>query len=889
MPLQPGAHLGSYVVVAPLGAGGMGEVYRARDTKLQRDVAIKVLPELFAADPERLARFEREALILASLNHPHIAHVYGLEHGALVMEFVDGDDLAARIAHGAIPLDEALPIARQIAEALEAAHEQGIIHRDLKPANIKVKDDGTVKMLDFGLAKALDAASSGQRPSGGPGGLPGLSMSPTMISPAQMTDAGIILGTAAYMAPEQAKERSVDKRADIWAFGCVFFEMLTGKPAFAGESVTETLASVMRDTPSLDALPSGTSRRIRRLLARCLERDPKQRLRDIGEARIELNARDTEPGAEILRPASTPRTVLTAAAIGVLAVGLAAAAAWRLKPVASVPLRKFDLALETSVAELSPDGSRIAYAVADHVFVRELAAATARDLGAVSQEITSVNWSPDSATVVTTSRDGKIRTIPARGGQPLVVCEIPESHLSIGLTWVGDEIVLAVWRGGLYRVDARGGTPKLWLAIDPQTEIDFHGLGALPDGRVVFGAHQHNDQYHIETFDGAKRSTLLSPMTAERFWYSPTGHLLFIRTDSNAGLWALPFGRAPLDIKQAFLIAPNVTKASVASDVTLMMFTGSDAVESYELIALNRGGQDAKVVGAAASGIAWPAISPDGRRVATSRKDGGREQVWVQDTSGASGIRLTFEDLDYAHPKWFPSGDRLLYNEHASSIVGGQLVSVAADGSGKRQPLVTAHQAAVSPDGRDLVYPIDERGAGRLRYAKLEPGGGVGTSPGQRVFNTDPEPDVRSFALSPDGRLLAYVDNKPGRADLLVTRYPTGEGRWQVVANGGRALWGSDDGLRWAKGTNELFFTVSGSDPEGGRLMAATVRADGASVTVGQPTALFEMAADALVGGFDVSPDGKTFFMRRLAAAQPKSAGRRVVLIQNWTTEFGGK
>src|SRR6266536_1173108 len=293
MTLQPGTRFGAYESQAPLGAGGMGEGYRARDTRLQRDVAIKVLPELFASDPERLARFEREAHLLAALNHPHIAQVYGLERqdrrdgqegpkgrGApfIVMEFVDGPTLADRLVHGRIPLDEALPIARQIADALEAAHEQGIIHRDLKPANIKIRDDGTVKVLDFGLAKAMEGA--------GQAGVFEASMSPTMISPAQMTHVGIILGTAAYMSPEQAKGRVVDKRADVWAFGCVLFEMLTGKPTFTGESVTETLASVMRDAPSFDALPPGTPPHVGRLLRRCLERDPRQRLRDMGEARI---------------------------------------------------------------------------------------------------------------------------------------------------------------------------------------------------------------------------------------------------------------------------------------------------------------------------------------------------------------------------------------------------------------------------------------------------------------------------------------------------------------------------------------------------------------------------------------------------------------------------
>ena len=889
MTLQAGTRLGPYEVIAPIGAGGMGEVYRARDTKLHRDVAIKVLPELFAADPERLSRFEREAHLLASLNHPHIAHVYGLEGldgrtPFIVMEFVDGPTLADRLAHGRIHLDEALPIARQIADALEAAHEQGIIHRDLKPANIKVKDDGTVKVLDFGLAKALDV---GTGVSGRPGA-DGLSMSPTMISPAQMTHVGIILGTAGYMAPEQAKGRPVDKRADIWAFGCVLLEMLTGKPAFAGESVTETLASVMRDAPPLHALPPATPRHVRQLMARCFERDPRQRLRDIGEARIALNAGDDEAPAPPAMARRSSRMLVTAVAVGAMAAAIAGAV-WRLKPAPAPPLRKFALSLTTTFAELSPDGGRIAYIEADRLLVRDLAAAEPRDLGPVSPEMNGIAWSPDGGTILTMSRDGKIRTIPARGGAPLVVCEIPESQQAIGAAWIGGDLVFAVWRGSMYRVDARGGTPKRWLATDAQKEIDFHGLAALPDGRVVFAAHQQNNEYKIETFDGTTRARLLPSIapasieafgTVGQFWYSPTGHLLFTRFDANAGLWALPFGRGALDAKQAFLVAPHVTNASVANDGTLLLLTGSDAAVSFELTAVDRSGQSARVVGAPAAAIASPAVSPDGKRVAMVMRAGDRRQVWVQDTGGTAGTRLTFEDEDYAHPAWFPAGDRLLYSGHAQLIRGTQVFAVAGDGSGTAQQLGFAHRAEASADGKEIVYLVDENGANHLRRGKLETGATL-----ERVFKTDPEPDVHNFALSPDGRLLAYVDYRAGRADLLITRYPTTEGRWQVFGNGGRALWGSDDSLRWGRGTHELFFIVSGSDPEGGRMMAAEVRAaDG--VAVGRPAALFDVSADGLAGGFDVSPDGKTFYVRRRASSQPKGPGRRYTLVQNWLAEF---
>src|SRR5262245_35070610 len=399
MPIAFGTRLGAYEVLSPIGVGGMGEVYRARDTRLNRDVAIKIISGAFAADPDRVARFEREAQLLASLNHPGIAQIYGLEtreqsvdpaHAPLsfiVMELVEGEDLAQRVARGPLPIEDAVAIARQLAEALEAAHESAVVHRDLKPANILVKHDGVVKVLDFGLAKALGPPFGSSAPR--------LSETPTMTSPARLrdgygeagaTDVGVVLGTVSYMAPEQAKGKTVDKRADIWAFGCVLFEMLTGRPAFAGDTVTETIAAVMRDPPPLDALPPDTPPNVRRLIARCLERDPRQRLRDIGDARIELTARDSDRSGVSAAVPRASRTFGIAVAAGVLAAALAGALAWRVKPVPVAPVRRLDLAIDARLAELSPDGTRIAYASGDNLFVRELATSDARDLGGAVPE-----------------------------------------------------------------------------------------------------------------------------------------------------------------------------------------------------------------------------------------------------------------------------------------------------------------------------------------------------------------------------------------------------------------------------------------------------------------------------------------------------------------------
>src|SRR5207249_3629795 len=333
--------------------------------------------------------------------------------------------------------------------------------------------------------------------------------------------------------------------------------------------------------------------------------------------------------------------------------------------------RKFDLALETRVAELSPDGARIAYTVGDHVLVRDLIASEPRDLGAVTQEINGITWSPDSTTIVVFARDGKIRTMPARGGPALVVCDIPETRQAIGSAWIDDDIVMAVWRGSLYRVNARGGAPRRWLSIDPGKEIDFHGLAALPDRRVVFAAHQKDNRFTVETFDGTKRSPLLPSIdpgtinafgTIGGFWYS-IGHLLFTRFDANHGLWAIPFGPGALDIHQAFLVAPNAVNASVAADGTLMIMNESPNA-SFELSALNRAGQVERTIGAASSSVKHPAVSPDGGRIAVIRATGSQEDLWVDDLKGGASARLTFNSDAHEHPAWFPRGNRVLVSEH---------------------------------------------------------------------------------------------------------------------------------------------------------------------------------------------------------------------------------
>ena len=489
MALAPGARRGPYEIIAKIGAGGMGEVYRARDTKLDRDVALKILPEAFASDPERLARFEREAKTLAALNHPHIAHIHGLEESdgvrTLVLEFVDGPTLADRIAHGPIPINEALTIARQIAEALEAAHDQGIIHRDLKPENIKVRTDGTVKVLDFGLAKALDPTSAATAD---------VTASPTITAPALMTGAGMIVGTAAYMSPEQARGKAVDRRTDLWAFGCVLFEMITGRRVFPGATVSDTIAAVLERSPDWTALPPATPPRVRHILARCLEKDPKQRWRDIADVRIELDDDDGEawrPQTDRVSP-KTSRAAERAA--WALLVALAAAVAAVATPMfrkAPAPAEiRFNLLFPRGVAAdfaqlaISPDGQQIVVAPSfgpqqpSPLWLRPLASTSGRLLTG-TEGASFPFWSPDGRSIGFFA-DQKLKRLDVNSQAIQILADAPVAR---GGAWQTDDTILFAPNavGPLVRVPANGGQPSVATQLEAG-QSDHRAPFILPDG-----------------------------------------------------------------------------------------------------------------------------------------------------------------------------------------------------------------------------------------------------------------------------------------------------------------------------------------------------------------------------------------------------------------------
>ncbi|HET9360164.1 MAG TPA: protein kinase, partial [Vicinamibacterales bacterium] len=554
MPLTAGTRLGAYEILSSLGAGGMGEVYRARDTKLDRAVAIKILPEAFAADTARIARFEREAKTLASLNHPNIAHIHGLEESrgvrALVMELVEGEDLAQRIARGAIPVAEALLIARQVAEALEAAHEQGIVHRDLKPANIKVRPDGTVKVLDFGLAKAMEPTGVAS---------PSVSQSPTITTPA-MTEAGMILGTAAYMSPEQARGTPVDKRSDIWAFGCVLFEMLAGRPAFAGETTAETLAGVLHHEPPWAALPSETPADARIVVSRCLEKDLKQRFRDIGDVRLALaGAFTSDAAAAVPRPAvgALPlwrRAVpVVAASVIVAAVTAIAMRLQESRPALQVSRWSLEAtgptALNVNGVEhdltITPDGSRVIY-VGDRgrgIFVRALDNLEPRPLVKGTATLRSPFVSPDGRWVGFEEDLTSLKKVPIAGGPAIPVAQI--DGILRGAAWLPDNtIVFATNRiAGLQRVSAEGGKPAtLTKPDDARNEFAHHWPQLLPDGSaLLYTALARTgglDAAKVRLLDLETNRSIDVLDGASNALYVSSGHLAYV---AGATLWAVPF------------------------------------------------------------------------------------------------------------------------------------------------------------------------------------------------------------------------------------------------------------------------------------------------------------------------------------------------------------
>ncbi len=850
------------------------EVWRATDTRLGREVALKVLPEAFSNDPDRLARFEREAKVLASLNHPNIATLYGLETGAsgtetetetgtgehsklktqhsklpasagtvtfLVMELVEGEDLSERIARGAIPVDDAIPIARQIAEALEAAHEAGIVHRDLKPANIKLTDEGVVKVLDFGLAKAWETEVVDSS----------LSLSPTITRHATME--GVILGTAAYMSPEQARGKSVDRRADIWAFGVVLYEMLCGERLFEGETAPEILGSIFRQEISLDVLPDATPLSVRALIARCLDRDPRTRLRDIGEARIAIASAAGGPGAATADQAGTPPAYPThrLALAAMIAAGIAVGgiATWLLKTAPAPPTRRLALAPpveiegERTKPSIAPDGKIMAYFADGNLWLQHLDQLSARAVQG-SESATQAAWSPDGDALVMAVAS-EIRRVTLEGDSSLVA-HLPVAVGDIGasLGWTADDtIVYATGDNSLFEVPVAGGSPRSILDPDPAVESDFHQPFALPGGRgilyIVHRIPQGLDTLEVLA-DGERKVVFREPGAALEFpVYSPTGHILFERSDAVTGLWSVPFSLSRLEATgPAVLITEEGSHPSVARDGTLLYSSmGSEGHHRLALVGLD--GAVITEIGEPVQHADNAQLSPDGRSLAICIVEGGDSNLWVYDLELRSRRRLVFKagcGGRLGSIAWIPDASAVVFGDSNSRTVR----MIATDGgSGEPSVLAEGLQPELSPDGQLLVYEHD----GDLWYRSMD-----GSSAPQPVMETPVQEELPR--ISPSGELLAFVSNETGRDEVYVRRFPSGDGRWQVSEGGG-------DFPRWSKAGDSLYYITDEV-----RLMEVDVTTQPA-VRMSGARELFSTPLARLGPnhGYDVTLDGQHFVM----------------------------
>jgi Tol biopolymer transport system component len=894
MILAAGSYLGPYEILSAIGAGGMGEVYRARDTKLNRDVALKILPDAFAKDPDRLARFTREAQLLAALNHPNIAHIHGLEEGgsvrALVMEFVEGEDLAQRIMRGAIPVDEALPIARQIGEALEAAHEQGIIHRDLKPANIKIRPDGTVKVLDFGLAKALDPAATGSGP------LPdALTMSPTITSPALMTNVGVILGTAAYMSPEQARGLPVDRRSDVWAFGCVFFEMLTGTRVFAGDDVTDTIAAVVRAQPDWDSLPTGTPPAIRRLLRRSLEKDRKQRLPDIGVARLEideaLSGAHLDAPAMLRRPPTSERfawiAVATLAVLAVTAVGVAATLASRSAP--AFPEMRVDIQTPPTTAPgdfaLSPDGLKLAFVATQNgqpvLWLRSLEDGTTRAF-ARTEGAESPFWSPDSRSIAFVDGSGSgMKRIDVADGviRPLAAL----NRVGRGGTWNREGVILAGFGTvqPLWRVSALSRTGPVAVTRLTDQELGHGYPQFLPDGRhFLYYVRLASDVggINLGALDGAEPKRLA---TADGGAIVAAGHLFFPR---QGAIFAQPLDMTrfeltgePVRVTQPAVEGPSkrFSLNMSASATGVIAFRASSDAPVAELIWFDRTGKDVGRIPVEGDFNNLD-LSQDEHHVALRRTVDGNNEIWAFDVTRRIWSRLA-TDPAATQPLWSSDGRRIVF---VMSRQGNAQVLLMAASAGAPEEPVLGVQGPItleswSPDGRYLLYskqsPNATKGGRDIWAVSLE-----GEHKAVPVVQTPFDKGNAQF--SPDGKWIAYESNESARYEIYVQPWPGPGERVQISTSGGAQA-------RWRRDGKELFYLALD-----GRLMAVPLRTapSGQSLEPGPATELFRTqvpgGAVQMAGGsrqqYAVSADGLRFLVRTAAGQSATTAPITVIL--NW-------
>ena len=887
MALTVGSRLGPYRVTAKIGEGGMGEVYRARDTKLDRDVALKVLPQAFTDDPDRLARFEREAKVLASLNHPNIGHIYGLEEAegqkALVLELVEGPTLADRIAQGPIPVDEALPIAKQIAEALEAAHEAGVIHRDLKPANIKVRDDGTVKVLDFGLAKALDTT-----PQGDP------SQSPTLTAAA--TQMGVIMGTAAYMSPEQARGKTVDKRADIWSFGAVLFEMLTGERAFQGEDVSVTLADVIRADLSWEKLPSDLPPGLATYLRRCLEKQPSQRIRDIGDVRLAMEGAFETTGGAPSEPIVAPSlhvwqrpAVVALAVIGAALV--TGVAVWSARPEEPRPVSRMSYQVPGGqqfrnptrrVLAVSPDGRRFAYDTPNGLYLRSMDSFEPQVLLGDGAGIRLPVFSPDGQSVAYFERPGMLKRLSLGGAAPVVITDgvsVPPDSA----TWASDGTIFFATAESILRVPAIGGTPELVVPADESEWFD--GPQLLPDGETLIFSVASSEIGAADRWDDAQvvaaslatgeRTVVLAEGSDAR--YVPTGHLVYA---FGTGLFAVGFDADSLTVAggavslvQGVLRPTSGQTASanyaVSDDGTLFYVSGGVSSTS-PLVWVERGGTAETITTIPPNRYTTPRLSPDGERVLVVAEG----DAWIYDIASGRESRVTNDGLTMSYAGWTPSGDHVTYTSGRDATGGTVNVWMqAADGSGVAEQL-TALDGAVhfdswAHDGGTFAahHHVRGRAENLLMVSFTE------TAQEPEVWLDRPY-GAADAVFSPDGRFVAYRSEQTGNNQIYIRPFPGPGGQTPVSVDGGREqVWGGNGELFYRRATDYAMMGVEVSTAP--------------SLSIGPPRMLFPGGSNP--GGsprprYTVTADGQRFLMTTdllVAGEDP-----RINIVFNWTEEL---
>jgi serine/threonine protein kinase len=894
MPLGPGTQLGPYEILALIGAGGMGEVYRARDTRLRRDVAIKVLPDAFLHDPERLARLKREAEALAALNHPNIAGIYGLEDSgdtsSIVLELVEGDTLADRIAQGPIPVTDAIEIARQIAEALEAAHDKGVVHRDLKPGNIKITPDGTVKVLDFGLAKIVESDVSASA----------LTQSPTLTLAA--TGRGVILGTAAYMSPEQARGRPADRRADIFSYGCVLYEMLTGRQAFDGETVSDTLASVLKSDVDFARLPAETPTRIRRLLERCLKKDPRLRLPHIGVARLEIEEERLEPSPPraLVEQSTRGRTLswpwMVAAVFFVISAALGAIILLHREPTQPGSVR-FDIEAPSEGVfgnqtgqrgpappaphlAVSPDGTRVAYVVTvkgrTALWVRRLDALAGQELPG-TDDASFPFWSPDSRALGFFA-GGHLKKIDVTGGPSVTICPAP---LGEGGTWnqTGDIVFTPDQTSGLYRVAAAGGVPSAVTTLDAATgEVSHRWPQFLPDGRhflyLTTAKDPKNGGLFAASLDPGPHTRVLN--NPVRALYS-LRHVLFVQ---EGALMAQPFDPSSLRLSgEPLLLAEDVafnennrrTGFGVSDSGVLAYRTGNAFRAAGQLAWVDRNGKTLQSISGPGNDDTSLRLSPDERTIIVSRLPvGGQSRdLWTLDlTRDGLPAKLTFGVDDEASPVWSPDGAEIVFRSGLQGVPGKMYRKKVKDNAA---PVLLSDDGGTpwdwSRDGEFIVYQrFNPKGRNDIWILPLR-----GDAKPRAFLDQEYAESFPRF--SPDGRWIAYASQETGRDEVYVRSFPAGDHQQRVSVDGGIDP-------QWRRDGRELFYL----SPQG-QIMAVDFKG-GTSAEVALPKQLFPTrirGTGGTAGQYAVSADGQRFLI-----TQSLEEVRQIpiTVLTNWTASL---